>query len=88
VCALAGNAASLTGAQSTYEPKASLFDVELGAVNAIFFLLSVLWRWRTTTWLVVVCTTVLLGTKLFLAAILLWVVLTRSLKTTVLTLVR
>ena len=62
-------------------------NVELGAVNAIFFfLLSALWHWRNTTWVVVVCATALVGAKLFLAPILLWVVLTRSLRTAALTL--
>lgn len=54
-------------------------NAELGAVNAIFFfLLAAMWHWRDRTWVVASAVTLLVGVKLFLAPVLLWVVLTRS----------
>ena len=54
-------------------------NAELGAVNALFFLAgAALWRWRDRPWVVAVTVVVLVGTKLFLAPLLVWVVLTRS----------
>lgn len=54
-------------------------NAELGAVNAIFFfLLAAMWRWRERTWVVASAVTVLVGVKLFLAPVALWVLLTRS----------
>jgi alpha-1,2-mannosyltransferase len=56
-----------------------LRNAEVGALNAVLFLLgAVLWRWRDSTPAVVACVVLLLGTKLFLAPLLLWVVLTRG----------
>jgi alpha-1,2-mannosyltransferase len=54
-------------------------NAELGAVNAcFFFLLAALWHWRDRTWVVAGSVTLLVGVKLFLAPVLLWVLVTRS----------
>lgn len=54
-------------------------NIELGAVNAVFFfLLAAMWRWRDHTWVVAASVTLLVGIKLFLAPVILWVLLTRS----------
>lgn len=54
-------------------------NMELGAVNAFFFLLlAALWRWRERTWVVAGAVTLLIGVKLFLAPLVVWVLLTRS----------
>jgi alpha-1,2-mannosyltransferase len=56
-----------------------LRNAELGAVNALFFLAgAAVWRWRDRARVVVVGLLLLVGTKLFLAPLLLWVLLTRS----------
>ena len=52
-------------------------NLELGAVNTCFFLLlAALWRWRERTWVVAACVALLVGLKLFLAPIVVWVILT------------
>jgi alpha-1,2-mannosyltransferase len=57
-------------------------NVELGAVNALFFaLLAAAWRWRHRDSVLVATLTVLVGVKLFLAPLLLWVVCTKSWRT-------
>ena len=54
-------------------------NAELGAVNAIFFIAAAAaWRWRDRTRVVAPMMVVLVGMKLFLAPMLLWVALTRS----------
>jgi alpha-1,2-mannosyltransferase len=64
-----------------------LRNAEVGALNAVLLLLgAVLWRWRDRTPAVVACVVLLLGTKLFLAPVLLWVVLTRAPRCTFFTL--
>jgi alpha-1,2-mannosyltransferase len=56
-----------------------LRNAELGAVNAIFALaLACAWRWRHQDGVVAAAMVVLVGAKLFLAPLLLWVVLARS----------
>jgi alpha-1,2-mannosyltransferase len=55
-----------------------LRNAELGAVNALFFLAgAAVWRGRERTGVVVAGLLVLVGMKLFLAPLLLWVVLAR-----------
>ena len=95
---LLGAAAVLVGARLLHLPHgwavAALLlcapfarNLELGAVNTCFFLLlAALWHWRERTWVVAASVTLLVGLKLFLAPIVVWVILTRSWRCTAATL--